>query len=331
MKSKRCKVKRHPSHPEPGFDSVRSATAKVGISKEAVHKLLPGGIIWKDVRPDVRGVILAGVGYNGTLEWIESGRPARDLFRQPALTKVLVSMIYWGYTQFHAVGQVCPKVVLSHLFADMCLDHMLRRGEEPAYWGWPRDHTIEYLEGSSDSEDDEEGDPNYQGSEGIQDEDDEDSDGSTADNRKPGHSGVKSPTATSNCARNRSNAGSPSSSSRKKVKHHHSDTSSSAPHDVAILMIVQLTREELVVTKGHHTRLPSPLAAISYVDLTSDDVVIVEIPCCDVTTRGCSRNFRVHLRILRIKLQASMTTRSARTVSTSSKSSGPCPCKLTSK
>ncbi|KAG2772072.1 hypothetical protein PC116_g27143 [Phytophthora cactorum] len=49
-------------------------------------------------------------------------------------------------------------------------------------------------------------------------------------------------------------------------------------------MIVQLTREELVVTRGHHTRLQSPLAAISYVDVTSDDVMIVEIPCCDVTS-----------------------------------------------
>ncbi|POM72209.1 Hypothetical protein PHPALM_11115 [Phytophthora palmivora] len=88
------KVQRRPKEHQPGRDSVRRADEKTVVSKEAAHSMLPGGVVWKEVRPDVRQAILAGLKYDAAMEWIGSDRAAHGHFRQPQLVKILVSMMY---------------------------------------------------------------------------------------------------------------------------------------------------------------------------------------------------------------------------------------------
>ncbi|EGZ20564.1 hypothetical protein PHYSODRAFT_259380 [Phytophthora sojae] len=83
--SKVHKVQRRPKNHQPGRDSVRRAGEKTVVPKEAAHTMLPGGVVWKVVRPDVRQAILAGLklpGANSTVDDIENDPdykpPAQD-------------------------------------------------------------------------------------------------------------------------------------------------------------------------------------------------------------------------------------------------------------
>ncbi|KAL3656205.1 hypothetical protein V7S43_018957 [Phytophthora oleae] len=73
-------VQRRPSKPLPGVDSVRRAGEKTVISKETVHTTLPGGVIWKEVRPNLRQTLLAGVAYDKAMERLGSDTAAHGLF-----------------------------------------------------------------------------------------------------------------------------------------------------------------------------------------------------------------------------------------------------------
>ncbi|POM57965.1 Hypothetical protein PHPALM_37454, partial [Phytophthora palmivora] len=86
------KAQRRPKDHQPGHDSVRRAGEKTVVSKEAAHSMLPGGVVWKEDRPDVRQAIVAGLKYDTAMEWIGNDRAAHGYFRQPQLVKMLVSM-----------------------------------------------------------------------------------------------------------------------------------------------------------------------------------------------------------------------------------------------
>eukprot|EP00644_Phytophthora_capsici_P019799 jgi/Phyca11/22125/fgenesh1_pg.PHYCAscaffold_892_\ len=84
------KVQRRPSRHIPGKDSVRRAGEKTSVPKKSVHTMLPGNVVWKEVRPDLRQALLAGIKYEKAMDWLSSDRACHGLFREPQLVKMLV-------------------------------------------------------------------------------------------------------------------------------------------------------------------------------------------------------------------------------------------------
>ncbi|POM59372.1 hypothetical protein PHPALM_31908 [Phytophthora palmivora] len=158
--SKVRKVQRRPKDHQPGRDSVRRAGEKTVVSKEAAHSMLPGGVVWKEVRPDVRQAILAGLKYDTAMEWIGSDRAAHGHFRQPQLVKMLVSMMYWRRLDTTPWSKYVPEAYYE--MADERLDRRLRRGDVPAPWGNLEDHVVYPDEDADSTVDDIENDPEYQ-------------------------------------------------------------------------------------------------------------------------------------------------------------------------
>ncbi|EGZ19818.1 hypothetical protein PHYSODRAFT_327999 [Phytophthora sojae] len=155
------KVQRRPKDHQPGRDSVRRASEKTVVSKEAAHTMLPGGgVVWKEVRPDVRQAILAGLKYDTAMEWIGSDRAAHGHFRQPELIKMLVSMMYWRRLDLTPWSKYVPEAYYE--MADERLDRCLRRGDVPPPWGNLDDHMVYPDEDADSTVDDIENDPDYQ-------------------------------------------------------------------------------------------------------------------------------------------------------------------------
>ncbi|EGZ25712.1 hypothetical protein PHYSODRAFT_326700 [Phytophthora sojae] len=88
--SKVHKVQRRPKNHQPGRDSVRRAGEKTVVAKEAAHTMLPGGVVWKEIRPD------------------------------PQLIKMLVSMMYWCRLDLTPWSKYVPEAYYE--MADECLD-----------------------------------------------------------------------------------------------------------------------------------------------------------------------------------------------------------------
>lgn len=66
-------------------DSVLSASARTQVAKSEVHKKLPGDVVWKEVRPDLRQALLSGVEYQAAMTWLASDKEAHSLFSSPVL------------------------------------------------------------------------------------------------------------------------------------------------------------------------------------------------------------------------------------------------------
>ncbi|EGZ18862.1 hypothetical protein PHYSODRAFT_332589 [Phytophthora sojae] len=154
------KVQRRPKDHQPGRDSVRRASEKTVVSKEAAHTMLPGGVVWKEVRPDARQAILAGLKYDTAMEWIGSDRAAHGHFRQPQLIKMLVSMMYWRRLDLTPWSKYVPEAYYET--ADERLDRCLRRSDVPPPWGNLDDHMVYPDEDADSTVDDIENDPDYQ-------------------------------------------------------------------------------------------------------------------------------------------------------------------------
>ncbi|EGZ04487.1 hypothetical protein PHYSODRAFT_262959 [Phytophthora sojae] len=108
-----------------GRRTLSLTNEKTVVSKEAAHTMLPGGVVWKEVRPDVRQAILAGLKYDTAMEWIGSDRAAHGHFRQPQLIKMLVSMMYWCRLDLTPWGKYVPEAYYE--MADERLGRCLRR------------------------------------------------------------------------------------------------------------------------------------------------------------------------------------------------------------
>ncbi|POM76436.1 Hypothetical protein PHPALM_6321, partial [Phytophthora palmivora] len=158
--SKVRKVQRRPKDHQPGRDSVRRAGEKTVVSKEAAHSMLPGGVVWKEIRPAVRQAILAGLNYDTAMECIGNDRAPHGHFRQPQLVKMFVGMMYWCRLDKTPWSKYVPEAYYE--MADERLDRRLRRGDVPAPWGILDDHVV-YPDKDADSTvDDVENDPEYQ-------------------------------------------------------------------------------------------------------------------------------------------------------------------------
>ncbi|POM66565.1 Hypothetical protein PHPALM_17554 [Phytophthora palmivora] len=154
------KVQRRPKDHQPVRGSVRRAGEKTVVSKEAANSMLPGGVVWKEVRPDVRQAILAGLKYDTAMEWIGNDRAAHGHFRQPQSVKILVSMMYWRHLDKTPWSKYVPEVYYE--MADERMDRRLRRSDVPAPWGNLDDHVVYPDEDADSTADDVENDPEYQ-------------------------------------------------------------------------------------------------------------------------------------------------------------------------
>ncbi|EGZ05010.1 hypothetical protein PHYSODRAFT_342736 [Phytophthora sojae] len=244
------KVQRRPKDHQPGRDSVRRAGEKTVVSKEAAHTMLPGGVVWKEVRPDVRQAILAGLKYDTAMEWIGSDRAAHRHFRQPQLIKMLVSAVMCH----HPGGTSMAHMVYPDEDADSTVDDI---ENDPDYQ--PPAQEPEESASSSSSEEEEEA------AEG--DDDAEDDDNAEDDNGVEEPLEVKPPAKRPRSESSKEPQGSNSKSKKKRRTGNKKDTSATQGSSG--------TQGSKATSRSKH---PSALARKSYSELTSSELMTAEDP-----------------------------------------------------
>ncbi|EGZ15984.1 hypothetical protein PHYSODRAFT_505840, partial [Phytophthora sojae] len=282
------KVQCRPTDHQPGRDSVRRASEKTVVSKEAAHTMLPGGVVWKEVRPDVRQAILAGLKYDTAMEWIGSDRAAHGHFRQPQLIKMLVSMMYWCRLDLTPWSKYVPEVYYE--IAGERLGRCLRRGDVPPPWGNLDDPMVYPDEDADSTVDDIENDPDYQppaqepeesassnsseeeeeevAPETLEDiEDAEDDDDAEDDNGVEEPLEVKPPAKRPRSESSKKPQGSNSKSKKKRRTGNKTDTSATQGSSG--------TQGSKATSRSKH---PSTLARKSYSELTSSELMTAEDP-----------------------------------------------------
>ncbi|EGZ10493.1 hypothetical protein PHYSODRAFT_337306 [Phytophthora sojae] len=281
---------RRPKNHQPGRDSVRRAGEKNVVSKEAAHTMLPGGIVWKEVRPDVRQAILAGLRNDTAMEWIGSDRAALGHFRQPQPTQMLVSMMHWRRLDQTPWSKYVPEA--NYEMADERLDRRLRRGDTPSPWANLDDQVVYPDEDADSTVDDVENDPDYKPpaqdpeedtsscseveagkpaakiQEGVKEEEEEDDEEEVEEplESKPP---VKRPRSGSS-GKSQSSNPKPKKQRRKESQKHTSGTQASGA-----------TQETKAPTRP---KKPFTLARKSYAELTVEDLRTTEVPEDDETS-----------------------------------------------
>ncbi|KAG1697433.1 hypothetical protein DVH05_016307 [Phytophthora capsici] len=181
------KVQRRPSRHTPGKDSVRRAGEKTSVSKKSVHTMLPGNVVWKEVRPDLRQALLAGIKYEKAMDWLSSDRACHGLFREPQLVKMLVSMMYWRRLDTTPWSSYVPEIYFK--MADERLDRLLKLGQPAPSWE-PLDAHVPYPDEDVESTvDDTTADPDFKAppSDGSPSEDEDDGNDSDSGSESDGH------------------------------------------------------------------------------------------------------------------------------------------------
>ncbi|KAH7465947.1 uncharacterized protein KRP23_11924 [Phytophthora ramorum] len=280
-KTKSPKVQRRPSTHHPGRDSVRKAGEKTTISKEAACKMLPGRVIWKEVRPDVRQIILAGIKYETAMRCLDQDKPAHGFFRQPQLVKMLVSMMYWRRLDLTPWARYVPTTYYK--MADERLDRKLRRGEVPPSWGNLDDHTIVYRDSETESVvDDKELDPDY-APPAQEVEDDDDSESSSSEDeedsepKKSKTSGVESGSKRPHISSSDDSDEAPVTSRRKDHKRLRLDSRSGHKSK-------SKAKKSLKSSGNRPSRHRSRLARREYDSLTAAELMTIETPDDDETS-----------------------------------------------
>ncbi|KAG1684886.1 hypothetical protein DVH05_021511 [Phytophthora capsici] len=182
------KVQRRPSRHTPGKDSVRRAGEKTSVSKKSVHTMLPGNVVWKEVRPDLRQALLAGIKYEKAMDWLSSDRACHGLFREPQLVKMLVSMMYWRHLDATPWSSYVPEVYYK--MADERLDRLLNLDQLAPSWE-PLDAHVPYPdEDVGSTVDDTTADPDFKAppSDGSPSEDEDDGNASDSGSESDDHS-----------------------------------------------------------------------------------------------------------------------------------------------
>ncbi|POM68397.1 Hypothetical protein PHPALM_15448 [Phytophthora palmivora] len=133
FKSDLRRLQRRPSGHQPVEDSVLSANAGTKVAKSEVHKKLPGDVVKKEVRPDLRQALLSSVAYDKAMEWLASDKEAHSLFSSPVLVQMLVSVIFSRHLDSTPWNKYVPEVY--HQMADEMVDRHILVGTEHAAWG----------------------------------------------------------------------------------------------------------------------------------------------------------------------------------------------------
>ncbi|POM81150.1 LOW QUALITY PROTEIN: Hypothetical protein PHPALM_919 [Phytophthora palmivora] len=262
------KVQRRLKDHQPGRGLVRHAGEKTVVSKEAAHSMLPGGVVWKEVRPDIRQAILAGLKFDTAMEWIGNDRAAHGHFRQPQLVKMLHDVL--ASPRQGPWSKYVPEAYYE--MADESLDRRPRRGDVPAPWGNLDDHVVYPDEDADSTVDDIENDPEYQppaqepedsASGSLSEEEDEEIAPEILDEDDDGVETKETPESKPRAKRPRSGSNEGYQGSNPKPKKQRRKS----PKKNTLLL--------KVVTRPKH---PSVLARKSYAELTVDDLLTAEDP-----------------------------------------------------
>ncbi|KAG1699598.1 hypothetical protein DVH05_013007 [Phytophthora capsici] len=261
------KVQRRPSRHIPGKDSVRRAGEKTSVPKKSVHTMLPGNVVWKEVRPDLRQALLAGIKYEKAMDWLSSDRACHGLFREPQLVKMLVSMMYWRRLDATPWSSYVPEVYYK--MADERLDRLLNLDQLAPSWE-PLDAHVPYPDEDVESMvDDTTADPDFKAppSDGSPSEDEDDGNDSDSGSESDGHThkGSKRPRSQSSSD---TDVPPPPSKKTKNYKR------ASSGHRRQLTTRRQVTKNP---PSGSTSRRRS-LSHKTYDSLTVDELQIVEVP-----------------------------------------------------
>eukprot|EP00644_Phytophthora_capsici_P018301 jgi/Phyca11/21562/fgenesh1_pg.PHYCAscaffold_101_\ len=261
------KVQRRPSRHTPGKDSVRKAGEKTSVPKKSVHTMLPGNVVWKEVRPDLLQALLAGIKYEKAMDWLSSDRTCHGLFREPQLVKMLVSMMYWRRLDATPWSSYVSEVYYK--MADERLDRLLNLDQPAPSWE-PLDAHVPYPDEDVESTvDDTTADPDFQAppSERSPSEDEDDGNDSDSGSESDGH--------TRRCSkRSRSQSSSATDASAPPSKKSKAYKRASSGYQRQ-----QTTRRQ--VTKNPSSGSSSCRRSLShkaYDSLTVDELQVVEVP-----------------------------------------------------
>ncbi|POM65085.1 Hypothetical protein PHPALM_19268, partial [Phytophthora palmivora] len=174
-------LKRRPSGHQPVEDSVLSANASTTVAKSEVYKKLPGDVVWKEVRPDLRQALLSGVAYDKAMEWLASDKEAHSLFSSPVLVQMLVSVIFSRHLDSTPWTKYVPEVYYQ--MADEVVDRHISAGDRDGHVNYPESD----VESSVDSPKE---DPDYKDNGVVDSESEDEDDDSGNDASKGKKSGI---------------------------------------------------------------------------------------------------------------------------------------------
>ncbi|OWZ02103.1 LOW QUALITY PROTEIN: hypothetical protein PHMEG_00026395 [Phytophthora megakarya] len=137
--------------------------------------LKPFPVIWKQLRLDVRALILYGINYEGALEWLEEDRPVHGCIHQCSLWVMLLRKMFWNELDVTPWTKYVPR--RYYVAARAKLDSLLEIDDQPDLW----DPLIPVLEDTVDPTDlvpeqDDPTDQNWTNDGEEDDNDDEDDD-----------------------------------------------------------------------------------------------------------------------------------------------------------
>ncbi|KAK1947616.1 hypothetical protein P3T76_001626 [Phytophthora citrophthora] len=295
FKSDLRNLQRRPSGHKPVEDSVLSANAGTKVAKSEVYKKLPGAVVWKEVRPDLRQALLSGVAYDKAMKWLASDKEAHSLFSSPALVQMLVSVIFSRHLDSTPWAKYVPEVYYQ--MADEVVDRHISSGTEPAAWG-DLDGHVNYTESDVESTvDDPKVDPDYKdpGAVDSESEDDDEDEDEDSDDGKAGDSDSGSDKSKSK----RSGSKKSDDHSRSGSKRPRGSDDDSDPDDGPIIPTKKSKRSRASVI-AHTTPKSRPrsssgsgskskgssgksrsLVSKPYKSLTVKELQVVETPDCD--------------------------------------------------
>ncbi|OWZ05356.1 hypothetical protein PHMEG_00022570 [Phytophthora megakarya] len=124
---------------------------------EAAREMLkPFPVIWKQLRLDVRALILYGINYEGALEWLEEDRPVHGCIHQCSLWVMLLRKMFWNcpasipapdWTRF---WKMTTNPTFGALDTGPGGHHLVPEQDDPTNQNWTNDGE----EGDNDDEDD---------------------------------------------------------------------------------------------------------------------------------------------------------------------------------
>ncbi|OWZ10615.1 LOW QUALITY PROTEIN: hypothetical protein PHMEG_00016509 [Phytophthora megakarya] len=101
---------------------------------DAAREILkPFPVIWKQLRLDVRALILYGINYEGALEWLDEDRPVHGCFHQRSLLEMLLRMMFWNELDGTPWTRYVPR--RYYVAARAKLDSLLENDGHPDLWG----------------------------------------------------------------------------------------------------------------------------------------------------------------------------------------------------
>ncbi|KAG2504209.1 hypothetical protein BBO99_00009538 [Phytophthora kernoviae] len=127
-----AKVQWRPSDWDPVDEGCRPPLEKLVYTEQEAREALDVGVIWDQIRLDVRNTMRVGIKYRGALEWMREDRVAHALFHQTDLVSMLASMMYWKRLDESFWTKFVPERYF--LAAEVRLEDLQVLNEQPPFW-----------------------------------------------------------------------------------------------------------------------------------------------------------------------------------------------------